>query len=353
MFFRKKNHISLSSKVLILVVTVFLFYPVANSSAQQHGWEKIYINGHQYVSFKDIKRFFGFRKINIQGKKIILEHRETNSKKDVTIEFLLGSQRCKMNGWLFILSSPVIKDKGKYLISSIDFEKLINPVLRPKHIHKARPVRTVVLDPGHGGHDSGSRGTINNEKYYALKVSRMVREHLRTMGYRVVMTRDSDVFVSLENRVKTANSYPNAIFISIHFNAGHPQANGIETFTISPRGVPHMDREVIPDDFQSVAGNIMDSASIALGTAVHVNALRFLNDKKYNGKFNIEDRGIKRARFNVLTGIKIPATLLEAGFLTNKKEGKKIDTSAYQRFLAASIAQAVRTYCNSVGSTSR
>jgi N-acetylmuramoyl-L-alanine amidase len=255
-----------------------------------------------------------------------------------------------MNGVLFILSHPVLERGGRYLLSKTDLIKLIDPVMRPTYIYQARHFNTVVIDPGHGGKDSGGLGPYENEKVYALKVARLVKDILQRQGYRVVMTRDSDVAVSLASRVRIANKYPNAIFISIHFNAGNSRANGIETFTVSPVGVPHMGRDVRAGDFRTVPGNVMDSASIALATAVHSRALLYLNSKSAGNDFNIEDRGIKRARYNVLTGIKIPAILFEGGFLSNRSEATKVHSSAYQNTLATAIARAVDVYKKSVTS---
>ncbi len=260
------------------------------------------------------------------------------------LEFRPGSQRCRMNGVLFILSHPVVSSGGRYLLSRTDLVKLVDPVMRPTYIQNARLFKTVVVDAGHGGKDSGSRGFYSNEKVYALKVARMVRDMLQKHGYKVVMTRDSDVFISLGNRVRIANKYPNAVFVSIHFNSGNSRAHGIETFTISPVGVPHMGRGVRPRDFHKVPGNIMDSASIALATAVHSNTLLALN----KNKFNMLDRGIKRARFNVLTGIKIPAVLVECGFLSNRAEAAKVHTKTYQKTLAVAIVNAVNVYRNAI-----
>ncbi|MCP5535151.1 MAG: N-acetylmuramoyl-L-alanine amidase [Akkermansiaceae bacterium] len=288
-----------------------------------------------------MKSFYYFTKIKY-GSVITLE----NSK--VKMEIQPGTQQCRMNGVLFILSHPVISYNGRYLLSRTDLVKLVDPVMRPTYIRNAHTFNTVVVDAGHGGKDPGSRGFYSDEKVYTLKMARLVRDMLQKRGYKVVMTRDSDVFISLANRVSIANKYPGAIFVSIHFNSGNSRANGIETFTISPVGVPHMGRGVRSRDYNMVPGNIMDSASIALATAVHSRTLLYLNNPQYGNNFKIEDRGIKRARFNVLTGIKIPAVLFEGGFLSNRAEAAKVHSSAYQQTLAASIVRAIDVYKASV-----
>jgi len=306
-----------------------------------HKWETVKYNGQDYVTLRSVKDFYYFSNVKY-GEVITME----NSM--VKMEVRPGTQRCRMNGVLFILSHPVVAYNGRYLLSRTDLVKLVDPVLRPTYISGARPFNTVVLDAGHGGKDPGSLGFYGNEKEYTLKMARLVRDMLQQRGYKVVMTRNSDVFISLSNRVRIANKYPGAVFISIHFNSGNSRANGIETFTISPVGVPHMGRGLRPRDFKMVPGNIMDSASIALATAVHSRTLMYLNNKSYGNNFRMEDRGIKRARYNVLTGIKIPAILLEGGFLSNRTEAGKVHSSSYQKTLASAIVRAVDVYRDSI-----
>ncbi|MBT8036344.1 MAG: N-acetylmuramoyl-L-alanine amidase [Verrucomicrobiae bacterium] len=313
----------------------------ARSLGQAFKWEVVKHKGAEYVTLRSIQSFYYFKSIKY-GSKITLE----SSK--VKMEVSKGSQRCRLNGVLFILSHPIIQSGGRYLMSRTDLVKLVDPVMRPTYIKNARPFTTVVVDAGHGGKDPGSRGFFLNEKEYALKMARLVRDKLQAKGYRVVMTRDSDVFISLSNRVRIANKYPGAVFVSIHFNSGNARANGIETFTISPVGVPHMGRGVKARDFNMVPGNIMDSASIALATAVHSRALLYLNDATYGNNFRIEDRGIKRARFNVLTGIRIPAILFEGGFLSNRAEAGKVHSGAYRETLANALVRAIDVYRGSV-----
>jgi len=333
-----KNHRTISQ--IILAVCLFLSLGT-DVSAQAFKWESVKHNGIDYVTLRSVKRFYQFKRIRF-GRSIVLE----NAK--VKMSFQSGSQQCKMNGVLFILSHPIVLKNGKYLLARTDLVTLIDPVLRPAHIRNAKRVRTVVIDAGHGGHDSGSRGHYRDEKYYTLKVARLVKTMLLKKGYRVVMTRDSDVFISLSSRVRIANKHPGALFLSIHFNSGNARAHGIETFTMAPLGVPHLERRVRDSDFKPEPGNIMGSASIAFATAAHSRMFLYLNNKKYGNDFQMLDRGIKRARFNVLQGIKIPGILVEGGFLSNKAEARRIHSAAYQKMLASALVRAVEVYSMSV-----
>ncbi|RYD46679.1 MAG: N-acetylmuramoyl-L-alanine amidase, partial [Verrucomicrobiaceae bacterium] len=223
-------------------------------------------------------------------------------------------------------------------VSQIDLAKLIDPVLRPNFIQNAGDFRTVVLDPGHGGKDPGATNPFGTEARYNIKVAGLVKKQLEAKGFKVVMTRNSDVYQSLQERVDFANTVKeNAIFVSIHFNSGGTSARGIETFTLSPPGISHYGSGWKASDNQMRAGNEHDSANIALATSVHGSILRRL------GK-NTLDRGIKRARFSVLSGVRHPAILLEGGFMSHRYEARLIENADYQNALATGIVEAINKY---------
>jgi N-acetylmuramoyl-L-alanine amidase len=222
------------------------------------------------------------------------------------------------------------------MISSVDMRKLVDPVLRPRYSPQ-RKLRTVVIDPGHGGHDAGAVSPIAKEKDLNLAVARRLRKLLQNHGFRVVMTRDADYFLTLQQRVEIANRIPDSVFVSIHHNAGRSAASGIETFTLAPQGTtsPFARSRC----FEDLAGNNQDSENIALATAVHSRAIR---------SSGAIDRGIQRARFSVLCTIRRPAILFEGGFVSNPEECAKMATSAYQTLLADSICKGIVAYNNTV-----
>jgi N-acetylmuramoyl-L-alanine amidase len=166
-----------------------------------------------------------------------------------------------------------------------------------------------VIDPGHGGFDRGGiPGQRVAEKTMALDVAQRLAKTLRHAGYRVVMTRDSDVFVSLGQRVLIANNYHDAIFVCVHFNsATRVGANGIETYYYST-----------------------NSASLA--ASVHRHLI---------GETSTDNRGIRRRGYYVLRRTDIPAVLVECGFLTNPDEARLALQSSYRQKLADAIADGV------------
>ena len=169
---------------------------------------------------------------------------------------------------------------------------------------------TVVIDAGHGGHDRGGiPGQRVAEKEVTLDVAQRLKNALAASGYRVVMTRDSDVFVPLGTRVAIANSYANAIFVSIHFNsAKRSGAGGIETYFYN--------RESLP-----------------LASAIHYFVA---------GGAPSSNRNVRRRGYFVLRKATVPAVLVECGFLTNPTEAALAQTASYRQKLAEEIAAGVR-----------
>jgi N-acetylmuramoyl-L-alanine amidase len=248
-----------------------------------------------------------------------------------------------MNNVKFIFSHAVVS-LGSYHISIMDLKKVIDPVLRPFKIKAAKGFDTVIIDPGHGGKDPGAVNSLGTEANYNLKIAKLLQDNLRKRGFKVVMTRSTDVFLTLQERVKLANLYRDAIFISIHFNSvgsrARSQARGIETFTLSPVGVAHYGRGTKASDNIERMGNAQDSANIALATAVHWSSIQLLA----RAKLEVPDRGIRRARYSVLTGVKHPAILFEGGFMSHPKEKYLINNPTYQRTLAKSMCEAIVFY---------
>ncbi len=166
----------------------------------------------------------------------------------------------------------------------------------------------VVLDPGHGGHDRGTRWGGVSEKTLTLSIAKKVEAHLKKRGIRTAMTRRSDVFRSLGGRAAVANSYRRSVFVSIHCNADRRQAaRGIETFYCGSRGR-------------------------RLACSIH---------GVLDARTSTPDRGIKFSRFTVLRSTACPAALVECGFLSSPSERRLLVTGAYQDRIARAIADGI------------
>src|SRR5215468_3653854 len=296
-------------------------------------WQVIKINGHDYLSVDNISKFYGLpAEVIPSGAKI---QSETANH---PLEFVSGSREAMINGARSWLCFPVIEQDGKSLLSRTDLAKTIEPLVRPHRVADVGKVQTVVLDPGHGGHDKGQVSRYGAEKDFALDVARKLRPILQAKGLRVIMTREGDYFVPLEVRAQIANSARNSIFVSIHFNATNddPNATGFEIFSFTPRGAPSTsDAAVAPNTLSTQPGSTVDAQSMALSACIYHSLLGHLPEY---------DRGIKRARFAVLRLTKVPAVLIEGGFLTEQGECKLIAQKEWRTRLAHAVGIGIENY---------
>src|SRR5213596_384822 len=296
-------------------------------------WHIIKVSGHDYLTVENISRFYGLPAgVVAQGEKIRFETVKN------PLEFVSGSREAMINGARSWLCFPLLEQDGKFLVSRTDVAKTIEPLVRPHRVPNVGKVQTVVLDPGHGGHDKGQVSSYGAEKEFALDVARKLRPILQAKGLRVIMTREGDYFVPLEVRAKIANAARNSIFVSIHFNATNddPDATGFEIFSFTPRGAPSTsDNAVTPTSLSMQAGTVVDNQSLALSACIYHSLL---------GHIPEFDRGIKRARFAVLRLTKVPAVLIEGGFLTERGECKLIANKDWRGKLAGAIGMGIENY---------
>ena len=296
-------------------------------------WQIIKVSGHDYLSVDNISRFYG-----LPAGIIAAGHKAQFETVKNPLEFVSGSRETMINGVRSWLCFPVIEQDGKFLVSRTDVAKTIEPLVRPHRVPNVGNIQTVVLDPGHGGSDKGQVSRYGCEKDFALDVARKVRPLLQAKGVRVIMTREGDYFVPLEVRAKIANAARNAIFVSIHFNASNddPNATGFEIFSFTPRGAPSTsDSAVAASSLNMQPGSEVDSQSLALSACIYHSLLGHIPDY---------DRGIKRARFAVLRLTKVPAVLIEGGFLTERGESKLIANKDWRAKLAGAISVGIENY---------
>jgi N-acetylmuramoyl-L-alanine amidase len=296
-------------------------------------WEVIKVSGRDYLSVDNISRFYGLPAgIAAPAEKIRFETVKN------PLEFVSGSREAMINRARSWLCFPLIEQDGKYLVSRTDVAKTIEPLVRPHRVANVGKVQTVVLDPGHGGHDKGQVSRHGCEKDFVLDVARKLRPLLQAKGLRVIMTREGDYFVPLEVRAQIANAARNSIFVSIHFNGtnDNPSATGFEIFSFTPRGAPSTSDGVVAlSSFSMQPGSEVDGQSMALSACIYHSLL---------GHIPEFDRGIKRARFAVLRLTKVPAVLIEGGFLTERGEGKMIADKDWRGRLAAAIGVGIENY---------
>lgn len=313
------------------LATLTFFLLLLLSAPGRADWDIIMHENRRYVTIDQVATFYKMNRPVSEGARFRLTApgrtiEGTNTGRDVLI-----------NGVKYVLCFPITVKNGRTLISAMDVVKIIEPILRPQKIQNAMPVRTVILDAGHGGHDSGATGRFGREKDAALDVVLRAKKLLQDAGYFVRCTRTTDMFIPLEERANFANKNNNAIFVSVHFNKSNTGGGtGLETYCLAPRGVPSMDEENLRySDFVAYPGHARDAENVALATTVHAAMVRSLN---------LTDRGIKRARFLVIKNIRIPGILVEGGFMSGTPDAQLIATPEYRQRMAQAIVDGVNRY---------
>jgi N-acetylmuramoyl-L-alanine amidase len=250
----------------------------------------------------------------------------------------IGSHGATWNGIEINLGfEPQLID-GEVSLFGLDLKKNLEPLLcEPPPFFGTNCV--IVIDPGHGGINSGTRSILDGrfEKEFTLDWAKRIVPLLETNGWQIFLTRTNDVDVSLSNRVAFAEAHHADLFVSLHFNSAAPEKkqNGIETYCLTPAGMPSTLTRGFADIWsENLPNNNFDAQNLQLGVRMHGALLRATGE---------EDRGVRRARFiGVLRGQKRPAILIEAGYLSNPHEAKLIESSEFRQKLAQAIADALK-----------
>ena len=219
---------------------------------------------------------------------------------------------------------------------------------------------TIVVDAGHGGHDSGAIGGGKYEKVLVLQVAKRVEKELKKRGYRVKMTRSSDHFVKLKSRTHFANRKKADIFVSIHANAIANKKRfgavyGLETYFLQTtrsaksKRIAAIENSVVLDrnDYLSndvILQSVLSGPKIELSHKLAIDVQRMvLGDlkRKYRG---VKDGGVKPAPFWVLVGAQMPSILVEIGYITNPIERRRLFSADYQKRIAKGIADGISNY---------
>jgi N-acetylmuramoyl-L-alanine amidase len=251
----------------------------------------------------------------------------------------IGSHEATWNGVEFNLGfAPEFID-GEVFLHGLDLQKNLEPLLCGPLLSFGTN-RTIVIDPGHGGSNLGTHSVLDGryEKEFTLDWAKRLKPLLETNGWKVLLTHSSDVLVSNYDRVTFAEMRHADLFISLHFNApgdGDKKANGLETYCITPTGMPSTLTRNFADPWSEILpNNGFDAQNLQLAVRVHSAILRATG---------MEDRGVRRARFEtVLRGQNRPAILVEGGYLSNTAEAKRIESPEYRQKLAQAIADALK-----------
>ncbi len=220
-------------------------------------------------------------------------------------------------------------------------------------------VRRVVIDPGHGGSDPGAMMRGMREKELTLDIARRVAAVLRAGGFDVVMTRDGDETLTLQQRVQAANAASGDVFLSIHVNSiPTPLRRGVETYVLGPTTDPHVERLAGAENSGS-GYSLSDFRKLLEGVYVdvrHDESRRFA--QAVQGKMFatlrrvnpvLEDRSVKQAPFVVLVGTEMPGVLTEVSCISNEEDARLLKQSGYRQDIAEALAGGVRAYAAARG----
>lgn len=249
-----------------------------------------------------------------------------------------GSQQARWGGVELLLGfAPQLINRQPF-VHALDLDKTIQPLLSGPANLGLGPHPIVVIDPGHGGENAGTRSVLGEhyEKEFTLDWALRLQKLLNASGWQTFLTRDDDSDLALSNRVAVASAHRAELFLSLHFNSAAPNQTeaGLETYCLTPSGMPSNLTRNFSDDTTAVfPNNAYDAQNLELALRVH-HALLEVNGHN--------DRGVRRARFpGVLRGQERPAILVEGGYLSNPHEAELISEPAYRQKLAEAVANAL------------
>ena len=293
---------------------------------------KLSLGGKEYVRLDQWARANSFQWRWISKTEVSVWNASTR------IQFATDSRRMSLNGVNILLSEVVRNQNDLPCIASVDLTTAIQPILFPPRNRPRTHIKHICIDPGHGGREPGYLSGREHEKKYTLLLALELGEQLRKAGYTVSFTRTGDTFVDLPVRPDIARRRGADLLISLHFNsAGHTSSEirGTEVYCMTPQRATSTNARGEGADSRAFSGNMNNAKNMLLAYEL---------EKAITRGTGLEDRGVKRARFAVLRGAEMPAALIEAGFLSNPTEARKIFSAAWRKQLATSIVSGINSY---------
>jgi N-acetylmuramoyl-L-alanine amidase len=324
-------------RIKVMARWVFIwFLSVAGVTAEEN-WQTVRVGRLDYVTLESFAKFYGFQKpVEIRaGRPFDL------SSPSGVLSLTVDSREMKWKGVRYWLNHSIRQQDEVTLVSRLDLAKTFEPLLRPNVEIPKRPVQGVVVDPGHGGGDEGTRAARGlSEKTANLDVAKRLVRLLDDAGVPWVLARSKDRYVDHGDRSARASEHPGYLFVSIHFNEDYDRnTTGWETYCVSPQYGPSTSSggSFVGDEDQVWPGNDFDHHNFLLAQAIHRSAVL----SKTNAP---SDRGLKKARFKVLRLAHAPGVLVEGGFLSNPQEATMLRTEAYRQQVADWIFKGIMAY---------
>ena len=324
-----------------LALSVFFLFASAllgSAQAPLKNIEKIKLAGNEYVRLLE---WCDANDLKLVWTKKDEDLRATNRLH--RLFFSADSRKIEVDGVGVLLSLPILSRNSVPFISTVDLQTTMHPLLFAQRIPKSE-IKTICIDAGHGGKDTGkidrSGRETKFEKTYTLLLADEVTHLLKKQGYKVVTVRSRDTTIELSDRAEIANNAKADLFVCLHFNSADDRGvRGVETYCMSPAGVESSNAGGGKSNEGNYLGNAHNAENIALAYQVHKTIVKNLGS---------EDRGIKRARFEVLRNAKMPGILIEGGFMSNSAEARKIYDPAWRRRMAQSVVEGIVAYSKMV-----
>ena len=350
-------------KIILIILLAFFMSGCAAAPKKSIAYlpgSSTYINGIGYTPVSDVMRSYNAgHEWDPVARKLVL------TKKGKKAVFCIGAKIALLDNSIHDMPGFTAMDAGKVMIPTSFARTILKDFFVPAVPYTKKPeipysgqyaIKTIVVDPGHGGKDPGaiSRSGVK-EKYVNLVIAKQLKKYLEASGIKVILTRDRDKFVSLWARSDMANKQNADFFISIHANSARSsQANGIEVFYLSDavddfaRATAALENAAIKyEDSSFNANGSKTSAETTLMSMLYAEYRAESKElagsilKGMTKTLGAKNRGTKGAKFYVLKGVRIPSVLIEVGFLSNAGEARKLNSSSYQTKVARAIANGV------------
>jgi len=298
------------------------------------------VQNREYARLVDWARIRGFKAFcNPSSREVVVTNATTR------IELRIDGSRVEFNNVSLWFSYPVLLSQGQVLVSIQDLRGVLDALVVPRHLPKGKSIRTVCLDPGHGGKEPGQKAGSRVEKTYTLSLALEVRSRLVQQGYNVILTRRDDSYVDHPDRTALAKRADADLFVSLHYNASPEagsDANGIEVYAMTPEGARSTNVSADVGSLRAWAGNEADSQNVLLAYYLQRALLKRLPGS--------EDRGVRRARFLVLRLAEMPAVLIEGGFMSNPSDARWIYSETGRKKMANAIVEGINAYKRQIDS---
>lgn len=249
--------------------------------------------------------------------------------------FTVDSSDAEVNGVQVKLCFPAAHRNGAFYLSRLDLHTTLQPIVAPPRERPGAVIKSICLDPGHGGRDPGLSAGSHQEKKYTLLLAQELQKQLAQAGFKVAMTRNRDSTLDLPDRPAIAGKHGADLFVSLHFNStGESRASvhGVEVYCLTPAGAPSSNSGGEGGASGASPGNRCNDKNMFLAYHMQKALVRDLDAL---------DRGVHRARYAVLRDAAMPAVLIEAGFMSHPEEGKKIFDAGYRKQIARAVLEGI------------